>query len=131
MQRPSRGGNPSGFELPCVAPIISRHCSPIFQCFIFSRSKVHPRHLQARQPWTRPQRLNLRGAFNHPRRAPTAFDAASHRYLLPVCPGSESVVSSVILIGRPPNKTFGANELNHARGTIAEICRLVGRDTQG
>jgi hypothetical protein len=77
-----------------------------------------------------PQRLNLRGAFNHPRRAPTAFDAASHRYLLPVCPGAKAE-SSVILIGRPPNKTFGAIELNHARGAIAEICGLVGRDTQG
>jgi hypothetical protein len=96
----------------------------IFQRFISSRSTVHARRLQA--PIASASATpDLGGTLNHPRRAPTAFGTASHRLPPSRLSGSESAESSVI-----PNRTATLSiELNQAQGTIAEVSRLVGRDS--
>jgi hypothetical protein len=51
-----RGGNRSGFELPCAAPIISRHCLAFFSA-LFPRGARFMRDVYRREFRMRPQRL--------------------------------------------------------------------------
>jgi hypothetical protein len=51
-----RGGNRSGFELPCAAPIISRHCLAFFSA-LFPRGARFMRDVYRHELRKRPQRL--------------------------------------------------------------------------
>src|SRR6266404_3232633 len=57
---------------------------------LFSRGARFVADVYRRELCIRPQRLASGGILNHPRRAPTALGTASHRSLLPVCPGAKA-----------------------------------------
>src|SRR5258708_27114457 len=57
------------------------------------------------------------------------FGTASDRCLVPVCPGAKARKALYSLLGFPPYETFGSMEPTQAQRTIAEVRRLVGRDS--